>query len=107
MGRRGGGGGVLFREREVTLLLKNEARAETTTTTTEEVHWLEMLYGVAKCSSSSLRDGDAAQLLRATTGTPLTQVRFPGAAREFSSQCQLSVQTLFRCPHTPVCNSMH
>ena len=25
----------------------------------------------------------------------------------FSSQSHLSVQTLFTCPHTPVCNPMH
>ena len=34
------------------------------------------------------------QLVERGTGTPLTQVRFPGAARDFFSQGQLSVQTL-------------
>ena len=47
-----------------------------------------------------LWDGDIAQLLEHRTGTPLTQVRFPGAARFvclfFLSQSQLSVQTLSR-----------
>ena len=37
---------------------------------------------------------DVAQLLERRTGTPLRQVRFPGAARDFSprvnSQCRLS-----------------
>ena len=40
---------------------------------------------------------DVAQLIERRTGTPLTQVRFPGAARVFFfffSQSQLSVQTL-------------
>ena len=41
------------------------------------------------------------------TGTPRTQVRFPGCGRRFFSQGQLSVQTLLRCPYTPVCNRMH
>ena len=47
------------------------------------------------------------QLVERRTGTPLTQVRFPGAAKDFSPSCQLSVQTLLRCPYTPVCNRMH
>ena len=38
--------------------------------------------------------GDIAQLIERRTGTPLTQVRFPGAAKDFSSrvnfQCRLS-----------------
>ena len=38
--------------------------------------------------------GDVAQLVERRTGTPLRQVRFPGAAREFSArvnfQCRLS-----------------
>ena len=37
---------------------------------------------------------------RASTGMPPMQVRFPGAARDFSPS-QLSVQTLLRCPYTP------
>ena len=40
------------------------------------------------------RVGDVAQLVEHRTGTPPTQVRFPGAARDFSprvnSQCRLS-----------------
>ena len=39
--------------------------------------------------------------------SPLTQVRFPGAARDFFSKSHLSVQALERCPYTPVCNRMH
>ena len=35
------------------------------------------------------------------TGTPLTQVRFPGAARDFFSQSNLSVQTLLTVPVPP------
>ena len=48
---------------------------------------------------------DVAQLLERRTGTPLRQVRFPGAARDFSPS-QLSVQTLLRCPYTPECNRL-
>ena len=40
------------------------------------------------------RGGDVAQLVKRRTGTPLTQVRFPSAARDFSPgvnfQCRLS-----------------
>ena len=39
--------------------------------------------------------GDVAQFLERQTGTPLTQVRLPGAARDFSPG-QLSVRTLLR-----------
>ena len=31
----------------------------------------------------------------------------PRCGKGFFSQSQLSVQTLFRCPYTPVCNRMH
>ena len=43
---------------------------------------------------AQLRGGDVAQLVEYRTGTPPTQVRFPGAARDFSPrvnfQCRLS-----------------
>ena len=46
--------------------------------------------------------GDVAHLVEQRTGTPPTQVRFPGAATDFfSPKSQLSVQTLLRCPYTP------
>ena len=57
--------------------------------------------------SSVQSDGDVAQLVEHRIGSPLTQVRFPGTARDFSLKSQLSVQTLLRCPYTPVCNRMH
>ena len=42
--------------------------------------------------------GYVAQLVEEhRTGTPPTQLRFPGTARDFSSS-QLSIQTLLRCP---------
>ena len=56
---------------------------------------------------SSLGGRDVAQLVEHQTGTLPTQVQFPGAARDFSPFSQLSVQTLLRCPFTPVCNRMH
>ena len=43
--------------------------------------------------------GYVAQLIERRTGTPPTQVWFPGAAR--------AVQTLLRCPYTPLCNNTH
>ena len=46
-------------------------------------------------------DGDMAQLAQRRTSTPLTQVRFPGAERNFSPPSQLSVQTLLGCLRTP------
>ena len=45
--------------------------------------------------------GAVADLVERLTVTPLTQVRFPGAARDFFSQGQLSVRTLLRCPYNP------
>ena len=53
------------------------------------------------------RGGDVAQLAEHRIDSPLTQVRFPGAARDFFSKSHLSVQALERCPYTPVCNRMH
>ena len=55
---------------------------------------------------NSVEMGDVAQLVEHWTGTPLTQVRFPGAVKDFSSS-QFSVQTLLPCPSIPVCNRMH
>ena len=53
------------------------------------------------------KGGDVAQLVEHRTVTPLTQVRFPGAARDFSPivnfQCRLS----YVCPYTPVWNRTH
>ena len=52
------------------------------------------------------RDGDVAQLVEHGIGTPLTRVRFPGAARDFSprvnSQCKLSVHPRVQ-PHASTC----
>ena len=51
--------------------------------------------------------GDVAQLVKRRPGTPLKQVRFPDAARDFFSQNQPSVQTLLRCPYRPRVQRMH
>ena len=48
------------------------------------------------------RDGDVAQLAERRTGTLLTRVPFPFAARDFVPQNQLSVQTLTVSPQ-PSC----
>ena len=50
--------------------------------------------------------GDVAQLVEQWTGTSLTQVRFPGAARDFSPTVNIQCR-LLRCPYTPVCNRTH
>ena len=50
--------------------------------------------------------GDVAQLVEHRTGTLPTQVRFR-CGKGFFCLSQLSVQTLLRCPYTPVCNRMH
>ena len=50
--------------------------------------------------------GDVAQLVEHRKGTPPTQVRFPGAARDFSPRVSLQCR-LSRCPYTPVRNRMH
>ena len=57
-------------------------------------------------------DGDVAQLTERRTGTPLTQVRFPGPSRDFSPrvnfQCRLSygvrtspcaIARIYNCAH--------
>ena len=41
------------------------------------------------------------------TVTPLTQVRFPGAARNFSPRLNFQCRLSYVCPYTPVCNRMH
>ena len=46
------------------------------------------------------RVGNVVQLVAHRIVTPLTQVRFPGPAKDFSPS-QLSVQTLLRYPYTP------
>ena len=53
------------------------------------------------------RRGDAAQLVEHQSGKPLRQVQFPGAARDFSSQSQLSVQTLLYGVSIPPCTTAY
>ena len=47
-------------------------------------------------SQKGVGGGDVAQLVEYRTITPLTQVRFPGAARDFSPRVNFSVETLLR-----------
>ena len=51
-------------------------------------------------------DGMYLSWFKHQTITLLTQVQFPCAARDFLPS-QLSVQTLFQCLYTPMCNRMH
>ena len=50
---------------------------------------------------------DVAQLVTAADRHAADAGSIPRCGKEFSSQGQLLVQTLFRCPYTPVCNRMH
>ena len=54
-----------------------------------------------------IKGGDVARLVERRTVTLLRQVRFPGAARDFSPRVNFLEKTLLRCPYTPVCNCMH
>ena len=47
--------------------------------------------------------GDVAQLVERRTGTPLTQVRIPGAARDFSPTVKLFSADSFTRVRTPPC----
>ena len=47
-------------------------------------------------------DGDVAQLVERRTGTPLTQVRFPGAARDFSPRVNFQSRLSYGV-RTPSC----
>ena len=62
-----------------------------------------------KCIDKKGWDGDVAQLAEHRTGTPPTQVRFHGAARDFyprvNSQCRLSYGV--HPPPPPMCSRMH
>ena len=51
--------------------------------------------------------GDVAQFLERQTGTPLTQVRLPGAARDFSPEVNFQCGLSYVCPYTHVRNRMH
>ena len=46
------------------------------------------------------------QLVERRSDTPQRQVRFPGAARDFFSSSQLSLQSLLRCPYNHVGNRL-
>ena len=54
-----------------------------------------------------LRGGDVAQLVEHRTGTPPTQVRFPGAARDFSLRVNFRCRLSYGVRDTPVCNQMY
>ena len=51
--------------------------------------------------------GNVAWLVERRTGTPLRQIRFPGAARDFSPKVKFQCRLSYVCPYTPVCNRMH
>ena len=46
-------------------------------------------------------DGDAAQLVESGTGTPLTQVRLPGAARDFSPRVNFQCRPSYGARTSP------
>ena len=45
--------------------------------------------------------GDVAQLVERRTGTPLTQVRISGAARDFSPRVNFQCGLSLVCPYSP------
>ena len=49
----------------------------------------------------TMNNGDVAQLVERRTGTPLTQVRFPGAARDFSPSVNFQCRLSYVCPCSP------
>ena len=49
----------------------------------------------------------SASWLEHRTGMPLTQVRFPGAARDFLPRVNFQCRLSSGCPYIPVCNRMH
>ena len=51
--------------------------------------------------------GDVAHLVRATERHAANAGSIPQCGKGFFSQSELSVQTLLRCPYTPVRNRMH
>ena len=56
---------------------------------------------------SDRRGGDVAQLVMASERRAADAGSIPQCGEGFSAKSQLSVQTLLRCPHPPVCNGMH
>ena len=50
---------------------------------------------------------DVAQLVERRTGTPLAQVRFPGAARDFSTRGNFQCRLPYGVRTPPVCICMH
>ena len=51
--------------------------------------------------SIHFRGGDVAQLVERRIGTPLTQVRFPDEARDFSPRVTFQCRLSYVCPYTP------
>ena len=50
---------------------------------------------------------DVAQLVQRRTGTPLRQVRFPGAARDSSPNVNFQCRLSYGARAAPVCNRLH
>ena len=50
---------------------------------------------------------DVAQLVQRRTGTPLRQVRFPGATRDFSPRASFEYRLSYGVRTALVCNRMH
>ena len=72
----------------------------------ESIFFIFMDAEVSYDMFSLLRGGNVAQLVENRTGSSPTQVRFPGAARDFPLS-QHSVHILLQRSYTPVCNRMH
>ena len=55
----------------------------------------------------AFRGGDVAQLVEHRIGTPPTQVRFPGAAKDFSPRVNVQYRLSEGARTPPFCNHMH
>ena len=67
----------------------------------------QALMNLLICCLISHRDGDVARLVECWTGTLLTQVRFPGAARDSSPRVNFLCRFSYMCPYTSMCYCMH
>ena len=67
----------------------------------------DVLIQACNNNSNDNDNRDASQLGERRTGTPLTQMRFPGAARDFSPRVQFQCRLSYGVRTPPVCNRTH
>ena len=57
--------------------------------------------------ATNIEEWDVARLVERRTGTPLTQVRFPGTVRDFSSRVNFRRRLSYSVSTALMCNRMH